>query len=153
MSTSKVEEEAKKVEEAKKEVDERLERCIPLAEKIVYTIANSDYDLRNLKREEIFDIHSPIANSIIRLMINNSVKYTDTQFVFSIARRVFDHVESIVHAQLENSLNAANTILWKENHLDVTVGKVHEVLIESAKEEKKETEDAVEDHIKEESKN
>lgn len=125
-------------EEDKKLDVERDARCVPVAKKVLTEIANVE-DLKigitGFKPEDVIAVYKPIAEAVMEELLVREVKHSEVQYIFQLVRQATENVSNMVESSLAKSAKLATARKFgREEYEDITIGDIHQVLMEEVKE-------------------
>jgi hypothetical protein len=121
-----------------KEYQDRLVRCIPVAEKIIKMIAEEKLPIGELAdkegkiKEYVKERYENFAVKVLTLMLESDIRYSERTFLFQLVLQAFDKSREMVIMSIDRSFERAFEAKWKDE-LDITMRDIHEVLINIGK--------------------
>ena len=97
----------KEDKDLKKREEEGLDRCIPVAKKIIKIITNHDYKLGVLSDKEKDEVFDPIAKEVIQLMVDKDLLYLEKDLVFQLVFQALEETKNKVVNSLHLSWELA----------------------------------------------
>jgi len=128
-----------KEKDINKENNERLERCVPLAQKIIEMIAEAKLPIGTLAdkdgkmKEEVNKKYSEFSAEVLALMLQSNLKFSERNFVWQLVLQPIDQAKEKVINSLNRSFERANEEKWGKDEMDITMGDIHDVLINIGK--------------------
>ena len=119
---------------------EREEKCMPLAKFILREILDADLTLGEKSKEQYFEEHKPVVESILAKFLEEDVKLSDTTYIKQLMIEMIDNVDILLTQSIGSSLKLSDKALWGVDRDDKTFSMLDKVLKdygEKLKEEKK----------------
>ena len=116
------------------EKENRLERCIPVAQEILKIIANNDpylgdvQDAKGQPLDAANKSYNEIAMLILTEMERVDLYYTEKLYIFSLVEQALSLSKEKVQLSLERSLERAEDFLWGKPVLDLNLSDIDRVL-------------------------
>ena len=121
----------KQIEKAQDQLHkERLEKCVPLAKKLIKEIANADLAIGDAHAHDN-DAYEAVAKEILKIFLYEDFKYRDKEFIFQLVLQPFDQIREIVVKSLAQSFDRAINVALKKDFMEVTVMDLDNLLKES----------------------
>lgn len=118
-----------------KENQERISRCLPVAQKIVEMVAEEKLpmgiltDKKGLLKEDVANKYDDFAIKILVLMLESDIKYSERNFLFQLIYQLFEQTKEKVINSIDRSFSRANQEKWGKDELDIGMKDIHEILI------------------------
>lgn len=120
----------KELEKAQAKVeDERLGRCIPIANEVLQLIAASDATMGDLTDEQRKEPYSDLARKILELMADKNIKFSEKDLVFQLIAQKIDLARERTVESLKRSFDKALELLLGGNYLDVHLSDIDDILL------------------------
>ena len=108
---------------------ERILELTPVARGIVRIIHDADLSVGEVHAHDNVK-YDATAKKILELMLKNSVKYVDKEFLFQLVFQQFELVKEVVMRSLSKSFDSALERSLGKEFLQVTLGDLDRVLKE-----------------------
>jgi len=117
------------VDEQKKENwDIRLNRCIPVARKILELIAEKKPMIGNTTREEVQDSYAPLVEEVLKSMLAENIAVHESKFAFGLALQTIDFLQNMTLASTDITLLKMKRAVYNKDEEDVTFQEADEIL-------------------------
>lgn len=114
---------------------ERDDKCIPLAKQLFKTVAEHVDDIKmgsDIKPNEFKEVYKPIVLAGIKQHLENDLKLEDIGYIHSLLNDVI----AVFNEQMQRTINEhtkrADALLWGSEYDQLTITKVHEVLLDAS---------------------
>jgi len=118
-----------------KEYNARLERCRPIAQKIIEIIAESNlptgdlFDKKQQMKEDESKAYEETTLKILRLVLDSGVLYADRNFIFQLIFQPVEQIKLKVLQSIDRSFERADENKWGKDTLDITMDDIHQELL------------------------
>uniref|UniRef100_A0A6M3XVS2 Uncharacterized protein n=1 Tax=viral metagenome TaxID=1070528 RepID=A0A6M3XVS2_9ZZZZ len=104
-----------------------LERCVPLAKKVLAILVEEGAEMGDIKESP--ESHMKSAELIMQAFLDANVRWADRHFIFQLAMQPVEMVKNLVLNSLGETFNVGSGVLWGvDDMMDLTVGRIDEVL-------------------------
>jgi hypothetical protein len=107
---------------------EQLDRCIPVARKVLSFIADAGLPIGDIKKETASDDYDKAIKSILQLLLDENLRVNDVEMVIALMLQPVDLVGKGIDHSLKINLKQASEKVWKKSPDEVTLQEVDALL-------------------------
>lgn len=108
----------------------RDKKCEPIAEQILQILAESKPDLSIKEPEAIHAMYEPIYKKIAAVMLEKNLTLVEVGYTMRILQSVFDSINNLMVKSTQVNFENAQQKLFKMERSDITMRRIHEVLLD-----------------------
>ena len=122
---------AKKAEKIKKDLtDQRNDRCLPAARKVMQIIAKGR--IEDKEPSEMFEDYSSLVRDVMDILMEHDVRLGDMEYVFRLALMPHEILKAATHQTIDKHLETVEKKLWGKQVVDVTINDLDGHLTEGS---------------------
>jgi len=108
---------------------QRDNRCIPIAKEIIKKLAEYETPMGSfLTPEKTKQDYTPLAEDILKLLLEKDVLVGDVSFIFQLALQPYQFLKELVTDSVNDSITKAAEKFWGKEETKVTMKELDKVL-------------------------